>query len=671
MALTTRAENGCFFESIIVKIFSLRLKAYLVPLLLFSGLLFVYFSNMRYIPAGDSTPTRLLPVSIIKEGDFDLDEFNLPEKAWYIREINGRVLSQYPIFPALMALPIYLVPTLFTADVLPLVPLLGKISSALFVATASLVLFLLLKQITGLGNSLIITLIFALATNNWSTSSQALLQHGPGEFFIVLSLYFLFKARKNKEVIPLSGLFMATAYSMRPIHAIAVIVLGCYVILKYRKHKVLISKYVLLSLIPVALVFIYNFFYFDNIFGGYGMKFRSEIFPVKSFFGLLFSPSRGLFTYSPILLFSIPGMILALRKKDALYVHIFIIVVAYLLVYTRWYNWWGGWSYGPRLLTDVLPFLMLFFVPLLSNSLISQKAASKLRFLMKAGFTATFAVSFLISVGVQAVGAYKYNNSWNVGDYVRRGAPIDHFPDRLTYWHDSQLYFYLRLLDPFNTNFRKGRMAIKRNDLGKAKKCLKKELKYQGKNVIARFLLANILEHSGEYDKATKEYEYILECYPEYKPALRQVSSLEGERELINSFKIGASSIPKMNWSVFSNYNHKSTYEAVDSDLQTRWTTGTPQRPGMYFQLQFGNVIEFSRIFLYHGALGDFPRELTITLCDRKGKWREIYSAKGKHGIDSYLDIKFKKRFSGKRIRFIQKGRSKGNWWSIHEIYIE
>src|SRR4051812_21028876 len=44
-------------------------------ILIFLGLLVVYSSNLRVLGSGDSLPTRVLPFSILREGNLDLNEF--------------------------------------------------------------------------------------------------------------------------------------------------------------------------------------------------------------------------------------------------------------------------------------------------------------------------------------------------------------------------------------------------------------------------------------------------------------------------------------------------------------------------------------------------------------------------------------------------------------------
>jgi hypothetical protein len=80
--------------------------------------------------------------------------------------------------------------------------------------------------------------------------------------------------------------------------------------------------------------------------------------------GFLFSPGRSLFLYCPIALAGLGGMPLLLkahRREGALAL---ALPCAFLLLYSMWHSWHGGWTWGPRLLLPVLPFIVLPIAPL-------------------------------------------------------------------------------------------------------------------------------------------------------------------------------------------------------------------------------------------------------------------------------------------------------------------
>lgn len=71
-----------------------------VPLLIFCGLMIVFLANGKAIGATDTIPTRFLPLSILREGNFDLNEFprlyedGLPS---YMFKIDDRYISAIPL----------------------------------------------------------------------------------------------------------------------------------------------------------------------------------------------------------------------------------------------------------------------------------------------------------------------------------------------------------------------------------------------------------------------------------------------------------------------------------------------------------------------------------------------------------------------------------------------
>jgi hypothetical protein len=80
-----------------------------------------------------------------------------------------------------------------------------------------------------------------------------------------------------------------------------------------------------------------------------------------AFWGVTFSPFRGLFILSPFLLLAIPGFWHLLRShtwraEGILWASL---VAAQLLLVSAWFDWFGGFAIGPRNLLTVLPFFTL------------------------------------------------------------------------------------------------------------------------------------------------------------------------------------------------------------------------------------------------------------------------------------------------------------------------
>jgi len=76
---------------------------------------------------------------------------------------------------------------------------------------------------------------------------------------------------------------------------------------------------------------------------------------------ILFSYRKGLFVYTPLLLFSLVGWpyLWRLSKTAAWAWSAFFILLTYVL--SSWWNWWYGGSFGARPYVEYLGLFMLLF----------------------------------------------------------------------------------------------------------------------------------------------------------------------------------------------------------------------------------------------------------------------------------------------------------------------
>jgi hypothetical protein len=139
--------------------------------------------------------------------------------------------------------------------------------------------------------------------------------------------------------------------------------------------------------------------------------------------GLLLSPGRGLFVYSPVLLFALPGLAACLRRSAPPPARaISAAGLSILALYGFVATWWAGVVYGPRYPTDLLPFFALW----LARTPLPRRG--------RALAGAAFAVALTWSVGVQALGAARYPCGWNTSP-----VHINRAPERAWDWGDTQI----------------------------------------------------------------------------------------------------------------------------------------------------------------------------------------------------------------------------------------
>ena len=420
----------------------------LVRLLLMGLVLFIiYTANGRPIGAFDTMPAIYLPVSIIRgDGPF-LDRFSTalrPEGQplpLYAVEARGHIVSRYPIGPAILAVPFELPQVLILDWVAPNWERkspwrsmgIAKNSAAAIAALTSVLLFLLLRKL-GLGASAIwATLAAALASEMWVIGSQSLWQHGPAALAMIALMHCLLTASISRARLLLAGFAMAALVCFRSIDVVIAACVFGWVIKNHRKDIIwFLPMPILMGLTLVS----YNYYFFGTIAGGQAQleKLHPEIHAVagpwsgnilKGAAGTLFSPSHGLFTFTPwiaIALAMVPAIVSRL-KSQSLVCWLLWAIIPYFLLLSKYSVWWGGHCFGPRYWTDLSP----LFAIILGLGMDWSRKHSRPVFCI-------FVLTIVISLGVQIVGAFCYPSSWESSP-----VDVDQHHDRLWDWRDSEL----------------------------------------------------------------------------------------------------------------------------------------------------------------------------------------------------------------------------------------
>ena len=100
-----------------------------------------------------------------------------------------------------------------------------------------------------------------------------------------------------------------------------------------------------------------------------------------------------------------------------------LFTVSEILLVSKWRVWWGGHTYGPRLLTNLAPCLILLLIP--AMDLVARRAVLRVLFGLTLG----------VSIFLQAVGAFCYPNSrWD-----ETPVAVADRPARLWDWRDSPI----------------------------------------------------------------------------------------------------------------------------------------------------------------------------------------------------------------------------------------
>jgi hypothetical protein len=428
---------------------------------LLSGALFL-LSFLGYMAPGptwldsDPLPSRYLPISILREGDFDLDEFSFlyddaakrrfpvtSDVPYFLQREQGRVLSRFSPLPAVLAVPFYALPVWGGLDPrAEAVRLLEKVSAAAIVAASVAALFLALVELVSTGWAAAIAVVYAFGTSSFSLTSQALWEHGAGQLFVALTLYLLIKARADERLVALSGLTLTLAVVARIANVALALPIAVYVALTHSRR---LPGFVLMAGAALTPLLVYQHVYFGSIFRhgheGYSAPFVWRTPLGEGLQGLLLSPGRGLFVYSPVLALVIPGMVLAWTRGPRLLRYLAVSSVLFTLLYAKFIYWWAGWVYGPRYFADLSPILCVLLCPV-AQALPSRRA-----------FRAAFAALAVLSVAIHAVGAFCWDARWDAEAHLEEGldaiwswprCPIVYYaaqiPSRLrTRWTDRRI----------------------------------------------------------------------------------------------------------------------------------------------------------------------------------------------------------------------------------------
>lgn len=358
--------------------------------IIFLVFLLFYFYTSAVTSPSDTIPNLFLPLNLIRGRGFYLDDLypffmkaapmgvvdNLP---YYLSFQKGHYISDYPVLTSVLAMPIYLLPVLVKRVTIEniyqtykLIPVLGKLSASIFTALSVSFLYLALKSVMEQKKALILTVIYALGTSSLPISSQALWQHGASQMFLALSILFLVRGQKKKEFLGLSGFSLGLATMTRYPNIVLSLIIFAYIFFFQRKQTL---RFITFFLPPLMLLLLYNWFYFGSpLMAGYERGSNTFETPLLTgVAGLLFATSKGLLVYSPIFFFSFLGIIQAwFNKKEVLLKVFSVAFIAFLLLMGKWTHWHGGWSFGPRMLVDTTPFLVILLAPVVNSKLFKK-----------------------------------------------------------------------------------------------------------------------------------------------------------------------------------------------------------------------------------------------------------------------------------------------------------
>jgi len=270
----------------------------------------------------------------------------------------------------------------------------------------------------------------AFGTQVWSTASRSLWSHGFAVALLTAALYLLLRARTEDRPLPAASIagLLAWAWLCRPTMALSILAITAWLAWTSRTS---VPRFALAGALWAAL-----FVALFSLDGGgplppyyLGAAFGLDRFPA-ALPGHMISPSRGLLIYCPLVL-AVAHLVWKhwsrLPERPLVLAGVGVFFAHWVLVST-FEHWWGGYCYGARLMTDVVPWIVLLGVLSLSAALAAGPGALNAleRRLMGALVVASVVIN---GVGAISKGAAQWNDAQQ-----RPG-----FEQKLWDWHDPQL----------------------------------------------------------------------------------------------------------------------------------------------------------------------------------------------------------------------------------------
>lgn len=407
------------------------------------GLFFfvVFNANGREIPSSDTQAAKFAAVRLVRYHTLTLDGLvgRIPqytERQAFQQDRNGRWRNGYPLPPVLEAAG--------TAAVLRGVGLLdlsaplaavtvAKVTASLLASLAAVFAFLVARRFCTPLAAALVAIGFGLGTGMWPTVSQTLWQHASAVWSATAAVWLWTRrvdGPRGVAQFAVLGALLGWTLSARLQLLPMIGVLAAAIMIRASRQERIAC--VLALIVPIGIFAALNVRWFGHPLGALPQFEQASLvihrqwhtwqWPWPGIAGLLLGPSRGLIVFSPIVLVALAAR--ALPRDRSILRWSAGAAAAQFLLYSSYSVWWGGHTYGPRYVLDLLPALL-------------PAAAIGLSRLAQGGLPVRILASAALawSLVTGATGAFYYpHDQWNTDP-----VSVDRAHERLWHVRDSQI----------------------------------------------------------------------------------------------------------------------------------------------------------------------------------------------------------------------------------------
>ena len=424
-----------------------RLKLDLVLCLVLFVVSYSVFIMSPVQQPADSLYSMMVSQNLVQHRTFALDNYKFPTlkpvqdkkytsntSIYHLELIDGHVYYYYGPGSSVLSAPFVAVMNAFgvtASDASGAHNLPGEMKiqtrlACLLMAVLAVVFFLTARLVLPSGWSLLVAVFGAFGTQVWSTATRALWAHTWMIFLLGFVILLLFahevKGRRLRPIV--LATLVSWMFFVRPAAVVPIGVVTAYILMWRRE---LFLSYALTGLGWLAVFVAYSYHHFGQLLPNYyrlGNELSARAFGV-GLLGNLISPSRGVLVFVPFLLFVAYLVIRYWRYVSRRLVLLALAaILLHVILVSSFPIWWGGFSFGPRLLTDAVPWFVLL-------TIIALKAALPV---LRGPEFVVGALLLALSIGINGRGATSEATAmWNV-----RPASVDEHPERLWDWRDPQ-----------------------------------------------------------------------------------------------------------------------------------------------------------------------------------------------------------------------------------------
>ncbi|MGQ0720638.1 MAG: hypothetical protein ACT4PE_03565 [Candidatus Eiseniibacteriota bacterium] len=401
---------------------------------MFCLLLGAYLATASFRIDTIDTAVRLeVARALVREGTPAIRPLEMSTPFGVVGSFEGRDGRHYAVYGLAQSLLMAPLVALGGAHDAQLVTLINPAATAL---TGALLVLIGARLGFGARASAGTALVFGLATLAWPHARLTF--EAPLEMAAGTAALF-FALRPDPRGAALAGAALSFALLVRPTAVVALPAVAWLLGAAAGPSRRRVALAFLAGAAPlVAVALLYNVLRWGSpLATGYSHTgYRYFALQWEGLVGLLASPGRSFFLFSPILALAPWGWLELRRRRPRFAVAALLLAGGYLVFLSFVTVWNGDWTWGPRHLLPVVPAVSLLLLPLLEPGRVRAALLAPL-------IAVSFAVQ-LVGVMVSYECYFLWHNQWMRDTGIRERAGADHF-----HASRSQIWVELRIAMTF------------------------------------------------------------------------------------------------------------------------------------------------------------------------------------------------------------------------------